>query len=78
MCWCGILLSESLWNYLSDSVIYGGGLTGFKVTANASIIGLIFSIPFCLPLSQISHPSLYGLILWGWGLRTDRISITLS
>ena len=37
-----------------------------------------FSLPFCLFLFSLSLLSLYGLLLWGWGLRTDRVCIALS
>ena len=36
------------------------------------------SLPFCLILFSISLLSFYGLVLWGWGLRTDRVKIALS
>ena len=33
---------------------------------------------FCLLLLCLSLLSFYGFVLWGWGLRTDRVLITLS
>ena len=36
------------------------------------------SLTFCLLLFSLSLLSFYGLVLWGWGLRTDRVLITLS
>ena len=36
------------------------------------------SLLFCLQLFSISLLFLYRLVLWGWGLRTDRVSISLS
>ena len=36
------------------------------------------SLPFCLPLFSLSLLSFYGLVLWGWGLPTDRVLIALS
>ena len=33
---------------------------------------------FCLLLFFDSHLSFSGLVLWGWGLRTHRVSISLS
>ena len=36
------------------------------------------SLPFCLLLFPLSLLSFYGLVLWGWGLRTDRLLIALS
>ena len=38
----------------------------------------ICSLPFCLLLFSLSLLSFYGLVLWGWGLRTDRVLIALS
>ena len=35
-------------------------------------------LTFCLLLFSLSLLSFYGLVLWGWGLRTDRVSIALS
>ena len=36
------------------------------------------SLPFCLQLFSLSLRFLYMLVVWGWGLRTDRVSISLS
>ena len=36
------------------------------------------SLLFCLQLFFLSHLFLYRLVVWGWGLRTDRASISLS
>ena len=36
------------------------------------------SLTFCLLQFFLSCFSFYGLVLWGWGLRTDRVLITLS
>ena len=33
---------------------------------------------FCLQLFSLSLLFLYRLVVWGWGLRTDRVSISLS
>ena len=38
----------------------------------------ICSLPICLLLFSLSLLSFYGLVLWGWGLRTDRVLIALS
>ena len=54
-------------------------LAGFKNRANAFFIGLSYSIPTIIFYSfSISLLSVYRLVLWGWGLRTDRVYITLS
>ena len=36
------------------------------------------SLRFCLQLFSLSLLFLYRLVVWGWGLRTDRVSISLS
>ena len=36
------------------------------------------SFLFCLQLFSLSLLFLYRLVVWGWGLRTDRVSISLS
>ena len=36
------------------------------------------SLLFCLQLFSLSLLFLYRLVVWGWGLRTDRVSISLS
>ena len=35
------------------------------------------SLPFCLVLFSLSHLSFYGFVLWGWGLHTDTVLISL-
>ena len=62
----------SLWNDLADSVFDGVGLTGFNWTANAFFIGISCSIPTIVFYDfSLSFLSVYRLVLWGWGLRTD-------
>ena len=36
------------------------------------------SLPVCLVLLSIYFILFYGLVLWGWGLRTDRVFLALS
>ena len=36
------------------------------------------SLLFCLQLFSRSLLLIYRLVMWGWGLRTDRVSISLS
>ena len=36
------------------------------------------SLLFCLQLFSLSLLFLYGLVVWGWGLRTDRVAISLA
>ena len=74
--------SVSLLNDLADPVINGVGLMGFKIRASAFLLASC-SIPtivfYYFPLSLLS---VYRLVLWGWGLRTDgvynNVYITLS
>ena len=71
-----IPFSVSLWNDLSDPVFDGVGLAGFKSRANA-FLWPSCSFNFCLLFSLSLH-LFYGSVLWGWGLRTDRVFIALS
>ena len=60
-----IPFSVSLWNDLASSVCL--------------FIGLSCSIPTIVFYSlSLSLLSVYRLVLWGWGLWTDRVYITLS
>ena len=36
------------------------------------------SLLFCLQLFSLSLLFLYRLVVWGWGLQTDRVSVSLS
>ena len=65
-----IPISVSLWNELDDSVFDGVGLAGFKSRASAFLLVQL--------LASLSLLSFYGLVLWGCGLRTDRVLIALS
>ena len=40
-------------------------------------VGLV-ALLFCLKLFSLSLLFLYRSVVWGWGLRTDRASISLS
>ena len=65
-------------NLLAPYSIDGVGLAGFKSRANAFFC-LSCSIPTIVFYSFFpSLLSVYRLVLWGWGLRTDRVYITLS
>ena len=65
-------LSVSLWNDLSDPVIDGVGLAGFKSRANAFLLAR--SVVFLVsPTILSSSSSFYGLVVWGWGFWTDRV-----
>ena len=74
-----IPFSVSLWKDRANNVFDGVGLVGFKSRANASLFGLSCSIPTIVVYSfSLSLLSVYRLVLWGWGLWSDRVYITLS
>ena len=63
----------SLWNELAEPVFDGVELADFKNRAYAFLLtsaALSLSFSLLLPV--------YRLVLWGWGLWTDRVYITLS
>ena len=72
-----IPLSVFLCNDLSDPVFDGVELEGFKSRAMPFYWPSCL-LTFCLLLFSLSLLSFYGLELWGWGFRTDRVFITLS
>ena len=72
-------LSVSLWNDLANPVLYGVGPAGFKRRANVFFIGPSCSISTIVFYNFfLSLLSVHRLVLWGWGLRTDRVYINLS
>ena len=64
-------LSMSLRKDLSDTVFDGVGLAGFKSRANAFLLTLS-ALSFLSP-TILSFSSFHGLVVWGWGLWTDRV-----
>ena len=55
------------------------GTGGFREQGHCFFIGLSCSIPtIVFYLISISLLSVYRLVLCGWGLRTDRVYVTLS
>ena len=69
-----IPLAVSLWNDVANPVFDGVGLAGFKSRANP----MLFYWPKLLPTIifysfSLSLLSVYTLVLWGWGLRTDMV-----
>ena len=55
------------------------GTGRFQEQGQCFFIGLSCSIPTMVFYSfSLSLPSVYWLVLWGWGLRTDRVYFTLS
>ena len=73
-----ILFSVSLWN---DLIVSPYSMVWDWRVSRAGPISLYWpscSLPFCLLLFSLSLLSFYGLLLGGWGLRTDRVLIALS
>ena len=66
-------LSVSLSNHLSDPVFDGVGLASFKSTANAFL--LAWSALSFLSPTVLSFSSFHGLVVWCWGLWTERVSL---
>ena len=71
------LLSVSLWNYLGIPVLDGVGL-GVSRARQMPFYFSSYLLPFCLLLYSFSLLSFYGLVLWGFSIRTDRVLIALS
>ena len=68
-----------LWNDLADPIFDGVGLAGFKSRANDFLLAsAALSLLLSSPLFSASLFSVYRLVLWGWGLLTDSVYITLS
>ena len=67
-----IPLSVSLWNDFGDRYYH----------RRVSRVGPFYcpscAFPVCLQLFSLSLLSFYGLVLWGWGIRTDWLFIALS
>ena len=68
-----IPISVSLWIDHANPEFDGVGLESFKSKVYVFFISLSYSILFCLLLYFPSLVSVYGLVLWGWGLWTDRV-----
>ena len=64
-------LSVSLWNGLSDPVFDGVELAGFKRRVNSCLLARS-TLSFLSP-TVLSFSSFHGLVVWGWGLWTDRV-----
>ena len=66
----------SLWNDLANLVFDGVGLAGFKSRVKCFLIRLSCPIPtIVFHYFSLSLLSVYRLVLWGWGLQTDRVYI---
>ena len=72
-----IFLSVSLFNDLVDPV-FMVWIGGFQEQVQCLFVGLVALSFFCLQLFSLSLLFLCTLVVWGWGLRTDRMSISLS
>ena len=57
--------------------IWWCGIGGFQEQVQCLFVGLVVLL-FCLQLFFLSLLFLYRLVVWGWGLRTNRVSISLS
>ena len=66
-----VILSVSLWNDLSDPVFDDVVLAGLKSRANAFL--LTWSALYFVSPTVLSSSSFHGLVVWGWGLWTDRV-----
>ena len=71
-------LSVFLWTDLADPVFDGVGLVGIQEQGLCFFIGLICTIPTIVYYFSLSLLPVCRWVLWGWGLRTDRVYITLS
>ena len=73
-----IPLSVSLWNDLGDPMY--SMVWGWQVSRAGPMPFYCHRcpLPFYLLMFSVSLPSLYGLVLSGWGLRTDMVFIALS
>ena len=74
-----IFLSVSMWNDIGALYPYSKCWTRrFQEQGQCLFIGLAARSLFCLLSLSISFLSFYELVLWGWGLRSDRVLIALS
>ena len=71
-----ISFSVSLWNGLANPVFRWCETGGLQEQGQCFSIGLSCSIPTIILYSlSLSLFSVYRLVLWGFGLRTDRVYI---
>ena len=61
-----------------DTESVSAGLADFKTRENAFLLAKAAGSLFVYNCFSLSLLSSYGLVLWGWRLRTDRVSATLS
>ena len=73
-----IPLSVSLWIDLGHPVFDGVGLSGFNSRANAFLLAYLLALFLSPAVFSFSSFFPYRLVLWGRGLRTDRVFIALS
>ena len=78
-------ISQDFYSPISSSVkrswwprIRWCGTRGIQEQGQCLFIGLAARSLFCPILVSLSLLSFYGLVLYGWGLRTDRVLIALS
>ena len=72
-----IPFSVSLWNDLANPVFNALGTGRYQEQGQCFFIGLSCSIS-TIVFYSLSLLSVHRLVLWGWGLQTDRVYITLS
>ena len=73
-CSLSVFLKQSFWPR-----IWWCGTSGFQEPGQCFIIGLSCSIPtIVFYYFSFYFLSVYRLVLYGWGLRTGRVNITLS
>ena len=74
-----VFLSVSLWNDLADPRLRWCGTGVFQEQGEFFFIGLSSCIPtIVFYYFSISLLPVYRLVLWGWGLRTDDTSHSVS
>ena len=74
----GLLFPSQCQNDLANHIFDGVGLEGFKGRTNVFYWPKLFHPYKIFYYSSPSHLSFYILVLWGWGLQTDGVYITLS
>ena len=68
-----ISLSVSPWNDIADLVLDGVELAGFKSSANDFVLASAALLVIDFYYFAVSLLSRYRLVLWGWGVWTDRV-----
>ena len=84
-CRINLTVSQDFYSPLSISLEWSGwpsiwwcGIGAFQEQVQCLFCWPSCSLLFCLQLLSLSLIFLYRLVVWGWGLRTDTVSISLS